>query len=135
MRDVVTTPVLVLRMSTSLASAAPSPSIPASSAQSCKAADMLPQFTLQSISPWSLASCANVLTSLGPAAAGSMSAKKTLLLVAGPRPRPVICRLAARRPASGTPIRCRSSSSRSAGSAGAKRSHSTSPVEVPPRMW
>jgi len=77
---------------------------PVSSAQSGRAADMLPQLTPQSIAAVSAASCARVLTNRGVPSA-SRSAKKTLLLVGAPRPSPVICRLPRRVPASGRPIR------------------------------
>ena len=51
-------------------------------AQKGSAADMLPQFTLQSICDFPPASCASVLTICGPPAAFDViSAKNTLLLV------------------------------------------------------
>ena len=47
---------------------------------------MFPQLTLQSIVACSLANCAKVLTTIGPAEFDSSFAKKTLLLVAAPQP-------------------------------------------------
>ena len=97
------------------------------------AADMLPQLTLQSIADLSAASWARVLV-ISASRVGERSTMKTLLLVDGPRPSPVVCRLPLVSPAGGTPAIQRIASSRSAGSAGRCSCHSTTPVEVPPRM-
>ena len=136
MRDPAVTPVLVLKMSISNALPAPAGSTcPVSSAQSGRAAVMLPQFTLQSIAALSAASCANVLTMRRRFPSASSRAKNTLLPVGTIRPSPVICLLPARVPSSGRPIRWRSSSSRMDCSRGAQCSEITSPVDVPPRTW
>ena len=67
-------------------------------------------------------------------AVGERSTMNTLLLVDGPRPSPVVCRLPLASPAGGTPMIQRIASSRSASSEGRCSCHSTTPVEVPPRM-
>ena len=98
MREVVTTPVLVLRIAISCMPMAGASITPVSRPHSCRLDDILPQFTLQSISPCSLASCASVLTRRGRPSCCSTSARNTLLLVGVPRPRPVTCRLPALAP-------------------------------------
>ena len=89
MREPAVTPVLVLKMSISNASPAlTGATCPVSSAQSGKAAVMLPQFTLQSIAALSAASCANVLTMRRWLPSASSRAKNTLLPVGTIRPKP-----------------------------------------------
>lgn len=135
MREVETIVVLRLRMAISLTPGAVGiASSPVSSAQSCNAADMLPQFTLQSIVAVSAAACASSLTRRTPPGTASIPAKNTLLEVGVPRPSPVVCRFAATSPDSGRPVIRRTSSSRSGRASGTNSSHSTIPVEVPPRI-
>src|SRR4029077_17085827 len=77
--------------------------MPVSSAYIVSAADMLPQLTLQSIADLSAASWASVLV-MSASEFGERSTMNTLLLVDGPRPRPVVCRLPLASPDGGTPM-------------------------------
>jgi hypothetical protein len=134
MREVESTPVFVLRMSTACVPMASASITPLSRPHSCRADDILPQLTLQSMAAWPLASCAG---------ADEARLARMLLhlgqedLVAGGRApsQSVTCRLPGSSPLWGTPIRWRSNSSRRAGSGGTLAACSTRPVEVPPRMW
>ena len=131
-RQSVTTEVLVLKTRTSVLGS-PARSRPWCSRNIGIAADILPQLTLQSIADFSAASWASVLwkSACSPSPGSTM---KTLLLVAGPRPSPVICLLPLSSPLSGTPMILRMISSRNSPKGARCDPQRITPVDVPPRM-